>query len=76
VIVYSKSVCPFCVQAKNLLKSKGILFTEINIEEDSAGREYLVEQSLRSVPQIFKGDLRIGGFNELKTWLELKEQTL
>lgn len=74
--MYSKKVCPYCTQAKNLLNSKGIPFTEINVEDDALGRTYLVEQNLRSVPQIFHNEKRIGGFNELKTWLELKEQTL
>lgn len=76
MIVYSKTVCPYCVQAKNLLKSKGIAFTEINIEEDMIGREFLLEQGLRSVPQIYEGDKLIGGFDKLQTWLQLKEQSL
>jgi glutaredoxin 3 len=76
MIVYSKTVCPYCVQAKSLLKSKGIEFTEINIEEDMIGREFLMEQGLRSVPQIYDGENLIGGFDKLQTWLQLKEQTL
>jgi glutaredoxin 3 len=76
IIVYSKTVCPYCVQAKNLLKSKGIEFTEVNIETNAAGRDYLIERSLRSVPQIFDGELHIGGFDKLQTWLELKDQSL
>jgi glutaredoxin 3 len=76
MIVYSKTVCPYCVQAKSLLKSKGIEFTEINIEEDLTGREFLVEQGLRSVPQIYDGENLIGGFDKLQTWLQLKEQSL
>lgn len=76
IVIYSKTVCPYCVQAKNLLKSKGIEFTEVNIETNAAGRDYLVEKSLRSVPQIFDGELHIGGFDKLQTWLQLKEQSL
>ena len=76
MIVYSKTVCPYCVQAKNLLKQKGIEFTEINIEEDMIGREFLLEKGLRSVPQIFNGETHIGGFDKLQTWLQLQEQSL
>lgn len=76
IIVYSKTVCPYCVQAKNLLDSKGIKYTEVNIETNAAGRDYLTEKGLRSVPQIFQGELHIGGFDKLKTWLELKDQSL
>jgi glutaredoxin 3 len=69
-------VCPYCTQAKALLESKGIKYTEINIDTNAAGRDVLLEQGLRSVPQIFDGSELIGGFDKLKVWLELKEQTL
>jgi len=51
--IYSKTVCPYCVNAKNYLKSKDIPFREINIEQDSEAREFIQSQGLRTVPQIF-----------------------
>jgi glutaredoxin 3 len=51
--IYSKTVCPYCVQAKNYLKSKNINFREINIEQDSEARDFITNQGLRTVPQIF-----------------------
>jgi len=65
--VYTKNVCPYCVKAKNFLDMKGIAYETINIEEDRDGRNFLVEQGLRSVPQIFVGKklLVAGGANEL-----------
>jgi glutaredoxin len=51
--VYSKNLCPNCVQAKNYLKSKNINFREINIDQDSEAREFIINQGLRTVPQIF-----------------------
>lgn len=51
--VYSKTVCPYCVNAKNYLKSKDIPFREINIEQDNEAREFITGQGLRTVPQIF-----------------------
>lgn len=51
--IYSKTVCPYCVNAKNYLKSKNINFREINIEQDDAGREFMQAQGHRSVPQIY-----------------------
>lgn len=51
--LYSKTVCPFCVNAKNFLKSKGIEFREINIEQDDAAREFVQSQGHRTVPQIY-----------------------
>jgi len=60
--VYSKTVCPYCVQAKNYLKSKNIVFNEINIEKDQEARDFIMEQGHRTVPQIyFNGSLFVEG---------------
>ena len=54
--VYSKHVCPHCVNAKNWLRMKKIPFTEVNVQEDDAARERLQAMGLRTVPQIFIGN--------------------
>lgn len=66
--VYSKNNCPFCVQAKRLLENKNVSFEEINIEEHPESRQFLLDQGLRSVPQIFKGNELFvqGGFQGLQ----------
>jgi len=51
--VYSKTVCPYCVQAKSFLKSKGIAFDEINIETTPEAREFIMTEGHRTVPQIY-----------------------
>jgi glutaredoxin len=69
-VVWSKDHCPFCDQAKALLKMKGI-----EIEERKVGGGWTKEQLLeavptaRTVPQIFLDNQLIGGFQELKTHL-------
>ena len=67
ITVYTKNICPYCVKAKNFLEGKGIEYETVNIEEDRDGYTFLVEQGLRSVPQIFvnKKLLVEGGANEL-----------
>ena len=61
--IYSKNNCPYCVRAKTLLENKGVSYTEINVEYDQDARQMLVDQGLRSVPQIFHGyELIPGGF--------------
>ena len=69
--VWSKYHCPYCDQAKALLKSKGIQFEEKKIG-DGYTREELLEAvpGARTVPQIFLDDKLIGGFTELKAHLE------
>jgi glutaredoxin 3 len=76
IIVYSKKVCPNCIKVKSLLESKGIKYQEVDVETNAAGRDVLLNHSLRSVPQVFHGEQLIGDFEKTKTWLELKEQTL
>ena len=65
--VYSKKHCPFCDQAKALLKNKAIQFEEVKIDEDNTAREFIMEQGHRTVPQIyFEGKLFVeGGFQGL-----------
>lgn len=64
--VYTKNNCPFCDQAKALLESKGKMYISVNIEENEAEKGFLIDQGLRSVPQIFKdGTLIPGGFQGL-----------
>jgi glutaredoxin 3 len=64
--VYSKNNCPFCDRAKQLLESKGVTYTEVNIELDPESRQMLLDKGLRSVPQIFYGyELIEGGFQGL-----------
>jgi glutaredoxin len=66
ITVYSKNNCPFCDRATALLESKAIPFKIIKMEENTGAREFLMEQGLRSVPQIFKnGILLPGGFQGL-----------
>ena len=73
-IVWSKYNCPYCDQAKALLKSKGIEYTEKKIG-DGYTKEDLLESvpTARSVPQIFLDEKLIGGFTELKQYLTNNE---
>lgn len=60
--VYSKTVCPYCVQAKNYLKQNKIDFEEINIEQDDQARDFIMSQGHRTVPQIYlNGELFVSG---------------
>jgi glutaredoxin-related protein len=70
-IVWSKYHCPYCDQAKALLKSKGIQFEEKKIG-DGYTREDLLEAvpTARTVPQIFLDDKLVGGFTELRQHLQ------
>jgi glutaredoxin 3 len=70
-IVWSKYNCPYCDQAKALLKQRGIAFEERKIG-DGYTKEELLEAvpTARTLPQIFLGEELVGGFTELKKRLE------
>jgi glutaredoxin 3 len=70
-VVWSKDSCPFCVQAKALLESKGIEFEERNVSKDWT-REQLLEAvpDARTLPQIFLNNKLVGGFTELRKHLQ------
>ena len=69
--VWSKYHCPYCDQAKALLKNRGIPFEEKKIG-DGYTREELLEAvpNARTVPQVFLDDKLIGGFQELNEHLK------
>jgi glutaredoxin 3 len=63
---YTTSYCPYCTQAKALLKKRNIAFEEIDVTHDEAKRAWLVQASgRRTVPQIFINGESIGGSDEL-----------
>ena len=70
-VVWSKYHCPYCDQAKALLTQKGIEFEEKKIG-DGFTKEDLLEAvpNARTVPQIFLDGNLIGGFTELKKYLQ------
>ena len=67
ITIYSKNNCPFCVQAKNLLKLKGVEYTEVKVDEDTTAREFLLTEGHKAVPQIYQdGKLLVeGGYQGL-----------
>ena len=65
--VYSTAVCPYCVAAKNLLKARGLEWTEVRVDRDAEQRHAMLARSggRRTVPQIFVNDQHVGGYDEL-----------
>ena len=70
-IVWSKDNCTFCDQAKALLEQRNIAYEEKKIGYGYT-REDLLEAvpTARTVPQIFVNNNHIGGFNELRKYIE------
>ena len=65
VKVYSTNACPWCVKAKDYLKSKGIEFEELNVQEDMAAREEMVAKTKQmGVPVLDINGTFIVGFDK------------
>lgn len=67
VTMYTTAVCPYCIQAKRVLQSKGVTaIDEIRIDADPAQRAKMMEVTgRRTVPQIFIGSTHVGGCDDL-----------
>jgi glutaredoxin 3 len=64
--MYTTAMCPYCVAAKNFLKSRGAQWTEVRIDTDAAARAAMWEKTRRSsVPQIFINGTHVGGYDDL-----------
>ena len=65
--IYTSPLCGFCHAAKRLLTQKGADFTEIDVLADPDRRPEMVQRSNggRTVPQIFVGEVHVGGCDEL-----------
>lgn len=70
-IVWTKSGCPFCDMAKELLDQKGIIYEERNISNEWS-KEQLLESvpNAKTVPQIFLDDKLIGTYNDLNRFFQ------
>ena len=67
VKMYTTAVCPYCVQAKRILQSKGVNnIEEIRVDSQPQERVKMMEMTgRRTVPQIFIGEPHVGGCDDL-----------
>jgi glutaredoxin 3 len=67
VKMFTTAVCPYCVQAKRILKSKGVEhIEEVRIDTNPEERIRMMETTgRRTVPQIFIGSTHVGGCDDL-----------
>ena len=74
VTIYTKSGCPNCVTAKNLLKTLNLEYKEIDIETGDRFANFVAHYpEARQMPQIFIGDQRVGGLAGLQAALKKME---
>jgi len=65
ITVYTTDPCSFCSRVKQLLSTRGLPFTEVNLAKDADGRaELAAKTGMMSFPQVLVGDEVVGGFQE------------
>lgn len=68
ILMYATAVCPYCIRAEQLLNRKGVTEIEkIRVDLEPERREEMLARSngKRTVPQIFIGDIHVGGCDDL-----------
>ena len=67
ITMYSTAICPYCVAAEKLLRSKGVAeIDKIRVDLDPAQRAVMMEKTgRRTVPQIYINETHVGGFDDL-----------
>ncbi len=72
ILIYSSSICPYCISAKRLLGNLRLKFQEKIIDNKPLLREEMILKSngKKTVPQIFIGEKHIGGYDNLELLFE------
>lgn len=67
VVMYSSGFCPYCIRAEHMLHARGVTEIEkIRIDLDPARRAEMIKKTgRRTVPQIYIGDIHVGGYEDL-----------
>ena len=67
VEIYTSPLCGFCHAAKRLLSQKGVEFAEVDVWAHPDRKPEMVQRANggRTVPQIFVGDIHVGGCDDL-----------
>jgi glutaredoxin 3 len=71
ITVFSQDSCPGCASVKDLLRSKGLSFTELNVSADKSAKDLLQKKipGARTVPQVIINNKVIGGLDMLRKYL-------
>jgi glutaredoxin 3 len=73
-LVFTQTICPYCTRAFRTLDSKGLTYSEVNLDKfDGLRKEVVMETGHRTVPVVF--DMRgedpvfVGGSDHLMEYL-------
>lgn len=67
ITMYTTATCPFCVRAERFLGARGVTaIAKIRVDLDPSERIAMMQRTgRRTVPQIYVGDVHVGGYEDL-----------
>ena len=67
VVIYGDEFCAYCAAARMLFTKKGVRFEDVLVSRDPDRFDEMQVRSggRRTVPQVFVGDVHVGGFDDL-----------
>ncbi|TFW17928.1 glutathione peroxidase [Massilia arenosa] len=72
ILMFAKPGCPFCARAKQLLRDRGLAFHEVTQSQSFTSSALRAVSGASTWPQVFVGGKKIGGADELETWLQAR----
>lgn len=73
MVIFTKSGCPNCVTAKQVMHDNGIKYSEIGLDNEERMAEFCQQNpGVRQMPQLFWKGERIGGLEGLRAWINWK----
>ena len=70
IYVYGRKECVYCDKAIALLDESGLDYTYIDIYEKPETLEMMRRRGHATVPQVYNGDIHIGGYTDAEAWLK------
>jgi glutaredoxin 3 len=64
VLVYTRAACSWCGAVKKQLEKHGYAYREVRADHDEAAMKFLMDQMAFTVPQVFVGENRVGGYED------------
>lgn len=67
ILMYSTAVCPYCIRAEQLLRSKGVTEIEkLRVDlQPQLSEEMIAKTGRRTVPQIYINGTHVGGYDDI-----------
>jgi glutaredoxin 3 len=73
-VIYGKTVCPFCVKAKEFLEEKSLQYEYISLDDAEVLASFKRDNpDVKTVPYILKDGYVIGGYNDLTYYVNSYE---